>query len=371
VCAGAEPGNCRGGPIAFGGTETAEPASKAGEPSKAIGGAHGDWTQMTPRHKTRPGISRLRPGSNRISRGQIVEIQRRRMLSAAVDVVGQVGYSRMTVAQVIGRARVSRKTFYDVFADREDCFLAVFDQALEQGRRRAREAYAGEPGWAEAIRASLGALLAAMDEQPGLTKLCVVEAQGAGPKALERRQEAFAEMALALDRGRDATGARGDPPALTADALVGGVFAVVHARVLNGGESPLIELLSPLMSMIVLPYLGARAAARELKLVTPRPDRGAVAERSGTADPLEGLNMRLTYRTVRVLMVVSEDPGASNRAVALGAGITDQGQISKLLNRLARLELIENTGEGQERGAANAWQLTARGAAVERATRPR
>jgi DNA-binding MarR family transcriptional regulator len=88
-------------------------------------------------------------------------------------------------------------------------------------------------------------------------------------------------------------------------------------------------------------------------------------------DPLEGLNMRLTYRTVRVLMVIAEHPGASNREIAEGSGIVDQGQISKLLNRLARLKLVENLGEGQEKGAANAWHLTARGAQVERATRPR
>ena len=125
------------------------------------------------------------------------------------------------------------------------------------------------------------------------------------------------------------------------------------------------------MSMIVLPYLGARAAGRELSrppLETPPTTR---ADADAAQDPLEGLNMRLTYRTVRVLMVIAEHPGASNREIAEGSGIVDQGQISKLLNRLARLKLVENLGEGQEKGAANAWHLTARGAQVERATRPR
>jgi hypothetical protein len=70
-------------------------------------------------------------------------------------------------------------------------------------------------------------------------------------------------------------------------------------------------------------------------------------------------------------MVIADHPGASNRQIAGGSGIADQGQISKLLNRLARLELIHNVGDGQEKGAANAWHLTTRGAAVERATRPR
>jgi predicted transcriptional regulator len=94
---------------------------------------------------------------------------------------------------------------------------------------------------------------------------------------------------------------------------------------------------------------------------TPGPD--------GRSDPLEGLKMRLTYRTVLVLMVIRERPGASNREIAEGSGIADQGQISKLLSRLARLVLIENAGDGQERGASNAWHLTARGEQVERATR--
>jgi DNA-binding MarR family transcriptional regulator len=81
--------------------------------------------------------------------------------------------------------------------------------------------------------------------------------------------------------------------------------------------------------------------------------------------------MRLTYRTVRVLVVISTQPGASNREIADQSGVADQGQISKLLTRLQRLELVENRGEGQPKGAANAWHLTERGVQVERATRPR
>jgi AcrR family transcriptional regulator len=318
------------------------------------------------------GVSRLRPGPNGIPRGQVAEIQRRRMLTAAVDAVEDVGYARMTVAQVISRARVSRKTFYDVFADREDCFLAAFDQALEQGRGRVKEAYDSQSSWREAIRVALATLLASMDEEPGLTKLCVVEAQTGGPKVLERRAEAFTQMARAIDAGRGTSGATGAPPEVTAEGLVGALFAVIHTRVLQAQDGPLLDLLGPLMSMIVLPYLGARAAGRELKLAPPTLGSQTTERTPRLAtDPLEGLNMRLTYRTVRVLMVISDSPGASNREVAVGSGIADQGQISKLLNRLSRLELIENLGDGQERGAANAWRLTGRGAAVERATRPR
>jgi len=294
------------------------------------------------------------------------------MLAAAVEAVEEVGYARMTVAQVIGRARVSRKTFYDVFTDREDCFLAAFEQALSQARLIAQEAYVREPSWREGIRAALARLLMFMDEEPGLAKLCIVEALGAGERVLDRRAKMLEEIAEVIDRGRGVTNAIREPPDVTAEGVVGAIFAVLHTRVLEQGEERLTDLLGALMSMIVLPYLGARVAGRELSkppIEAPLEDRPRVLTRH--KDPLEGLNMRLTYRTVRVLMVIAEHPGASNREIAEGSGIVDQGQISKLMNRLARLKLVENLGEGQERGAANAWHLTARGAQVERATRPR
>ncbi|MFI5010071.1 MAG: hypothetical protein ACHQDY_07335, partial [Solirubrobacterales bacterium] len=62
-------------------------------------------------------------------------------------------------------------------------------------------------------------------------------------------------------------------------------------------------------------------------------------------------------------------PGASNRVVAEGSGISDQGQISKLLARLDTLGLAHNVGRGQPRGAPNAWRLTARGEEVQGAIR--
>ena len=79
--------------------------------------------------------------------------------------------------------------------------------------------------------------------------------------------------------------------------------------------------------------------------------------------------MRLTHRTVRVLATIAAQPGLSNRQISQRAGITDQGQISRLLSRLARLQLIENTGQGQRKGSANAWRLTRHGETVERTIR--
>src|ERR1700760_2380981 len=104
-------------------------------------------------HQTRTAPSRVRSRPSALPRGRVTEIQRSRMLAAALEAVEEVGYGRMTVAQVISRAKVSRKTFYDVFADREDCFLAALEQAVSQVGTRVREPDAGEALWWGGTRA--------------------------------------------------------------------------------------------------------------------------------------------------------------------------------------------------------------------------
>ena len=162
-------------------------------------------------YETRAETPQLRSGRNGLSRARVSRIERERVLSAAVEVVDEVGYARMTVAQVIGRARVSRKTFYDIFADREDCFLAVLEHALSQARLRVSEAYELEPGWREGIRSALAALLSFIDEEPALARLWIVEVLGAGEGVLQRRSRLLAEVADVVDRGRLAASARRNP----------------------------------------------------------------------------------------------------------------------------------------------------------------
>jgi AcrR family transcriptional regulator/DNA-binding MarR family transcriptional regulator len=319
-------------------------------------------------HNVRGGGTQ-RGSARRSPRGNVNEIQRARLLGATVEAVAELGYARLTVVQVIARARVSRKTFYDLFLDRDDCFLAAFEQGVSRASALAGEAYGNERAWRDAVRAALARLLALIDEEEALARLCIVEALAAGERVLMRRAALVAEIAATIDRGRGQPGAS-QPPELISQAVVGAVFSVLHARLLDAREDePFVTLLPALMSMIVLPYLGPRVSRAELgRGSVPSARNGGRRRQGSAADPLAGLDMRLTYRTVRVLKTIAAQPGASNREIALGSGISDQGQISKLLSRLARLGLVENRGRGQERGAANAWHLTSRGASVERAT---
>jgi AcrR family transcriptional regulator len=307
----------------------------------------------------------------------VIEIQRARILAAMVDVCVERGASNVTVANVVARAGVSRRTFYEIFTGRDDCFLAAFDDGVARIASEVIPAYeaAGRTqrahGWREKIRAALCVLLQVLDDEPGMGRLVVVETLGAGPNALERRSRVLAQVITTVDEGR-LEGKRSDgPPPLTAEGVVGGVLAVLHGRLVEKNPGRLVELTGPLMGMIVLPYLGPAAARRELDRPVPKVSNNP---RRTVPDPLRELEMRLTYRTVRVLMAVAANPGSSNRMVANGAGIKDQGQISKLLARLAKLGLVENTGEGSARGGPNAWRLTEKGrevhgAVTEKSTR--
>jgi AcrR family transcriptional regulator len=295
------------------------------------------------------------------------ELQRARLIAAIIETVGEHGYADLTVARVVARAKVSRKTFYDIFTGREDGFLAAFEQAADRMRTLAAEAFASQPNWRRGLRASLQQLLLFLDEEPGVARLAVVDALGAGERVLARRIVLLAEAARSIDAARTP---RADLPTISGQAAVGGAFAILHSHIALRGPEPVSDLHGALMSTIILPYLGSRAAQRELEIECPRRPLKLPPSPATHQDPLKGLQVRVTYRTVRAMMSIAESPGCSNRAVANSAGIADQGQISKLLTRLESLDLIRNGRDARVKRVENAWFLTARGVAFEKAMRP-
>jgi AcrR family transcriptional regulator len=305
------------------------------------------------------GTSGVAPARNGLGPERVLEIQRSRLLAAMVEVCAERGAANATVAHVVARAGVSRRTFYELYGDREECFLGAFDEGVARALRYVLDSYDPESKWAGRLRTALTGLLAFLDVERGIGRLLIVGSLGAGANALERRRRVLAQIITLVDEGRSETKAGSELPPLTAEGIVGGVMSVLHSRLLDEDSGALLALTSPLMSMIVLPYLGPAAARRELARPAPRSPRAHVATPS--SDPLRDLGIRLTYRTVRVLLAVASTPGGSNRQVADGADIADQGQISKLLARLLRLGLIENTGAGSVRGAPNSWVLTPKG----------
>jgi AcrR family transcriptional regulator/DNA-binding MarR family transcriptional regulator len=306
-------------------------------------------------------------GAREPARERIREVQSARILAAMVDECAARGAANVAVAHVVERARISRRTFYEIFANREACFLAAFDDALARVPRYALDENDPRAPWEARVRAALSRLLAFLDADRAVAHLLVVGSLAAGPSALDRRHHALKHVVPFVDEGRTRTKAGPGLPPLTAEGVVGGVLSVVHGRLLDGTARPLMELINPLMGMIVLPYLGSAAARKELARPVPnRPRPGADVGR----DPLGTLGIRLTYRTVRVLAAVASQPGGSNRQVADSSGIADQGQVSKLLARLRGFGLVENQSSAAMRGGPNSWVLTEQGRRVKQAVTP-
>jgi AcrR family transcriptional regulator len=296
-------------------------------------------------------------------------VQRGWVISAMARIVAESGPEVVSVREIVERAGVSRRRFYELFANCDDCFRAAFEEAIVRGAEQASIGYETEGEWVERMRAGLLGLLVFFDSEPELTRLSVLYTTPPRPTRA-RRNEVLTELAEFIDAGGRAARTEMDPPPLTAEAIVAGVLGVIQMRLLQSRPEPLTALLNPLMSVIVLPYLGTAAAQRELCKPVPEPSAPPPASPRASR-PSVGLDIRLTYRTLSVLAEIAAAPGSSNQAVADAAGVRDQGQISKLLARLERLELIRNTGAGQPNGSANAWVLTPRGAEIGRAIKPR
>jgi AcrR family transcriptional regulator len=294
-------------------------------------------------------------------------MQRRRLLLAFIEVLAEGGLENARVGLVCKRAGVSRRTFYDLFEDREACFVAVLDDVVQRISRCVLPVYTQKGNWRERTRGGLAVLLGFFDEEPALARVCLIETLKAGPLVSGRRRQVLDALTSVVDEGRSESKAAVEPPPLTGQSTVGGTVSVLHARVSEtANQAPLMELLNPLMSMIVHPYLGPAAARRELERHAPPPNPTSSGHApKPPSDPFKDLPIRLTFRTARVLAAIGSQPGASNRQIADTAGIADQGQISRLLNRLEGFELIQNHGHGHAKGEPNAWTLTQRGQAVQ------
>jgi AcrR family transcriptional regulator len=297
--------------------------------------------------------------------GTIATFQRSRMLAAALAEAAHRGPPGTSVAVIVARAGVSRKTFYEHFTSREDCFHAAFEQAIEEIAQALAPVYEDcKGGWPRPLRAALAELVGIL-ERDRETAVFVLGYLIEGPLQ-DRQTLVYVRLRAVLEEGRPQADSRRGVPPLAAEMLLGGMVSILYERARTDAWD-LSALVNPMMWMIVLSYRGPAAAARELSRKAPA--RAPAACEPERRSPLTGLNMRVTYRTARVLGTIAAEPGLSNVEICVAAGVMDQGQISKLLARLAGHGLLENIGPGWSAGGANAWHLTARGREVAAAIR--
>lgn len=184
-----------------------------------------------------------------------------------VEVVAERGYAATRVVDVIAVAGVSRKTFYEHFDGKEDCYLTTYDVLfafLFEEMSTSFESLPGAP-WAERATAALRALLEHLAAHPSAARFAIVEALAAGPKALSRRDAALRQFSGFLESGRAETAV--ELPGITALSLAGGINELLYSEILHGAAARLPTRLPDLVFWISLPFLGAERASAERERV--------------------------------------------------------------------------------------------------------
>ncbi len=131
---------------------------------------------------------RLPHGPSGMEREEVARNQRTRLYGGMIESVSQRGYHATTVAHVIALAGVSRRAFYELFANKEECFLATYDIIVARARKRVFDAWTEERGWANRLHAGCKALLDDVAAQPKGPRLVLVDSLGVGPAARGRMQ---------------------------------------------------------------------------------------------------------------------------------------------------------------------------------------
>ena len=214
---------------------------------------------------------RLPRGRHGLPREAVAESQRNRILQAMIQVVAQRGYPDTRVVDVIEVAGVSRKTFYELFTSKEDCFLAAYDGLLDNLLADTARGFESKPGapWAERIATGVGELLNHLAEHPDEARFAIVEVLAAGPRALARRDAGVRQFTGFLDAGR--AEASVELPGITALSIAGGLNELLYSEILHGSAASLPSRLPEVIFWITLPFLGPERAAEEQERVRLSP----------------------------------------------------------------------------------------------------
>lgn len=189
--------------------------------------------------------------------------KRQRILQGMLESVGTKGYQQTSVQDALDNAGLHRQPFYVHFKDKEDCYLQALDAGSAWVELAMREAAAGKTGWRNELRGALAGLLRFLDEQPEVGRALLVEVHAAGSAAVGRRAEAIGRAVAVMDRAREE--GLSSAPAISAEAVVAGILAVLHTRLATNQTGDFARLLPELMYLAVLPYFGAEAAAAEMR----------------------------------------------------------------------------------------------------------
>jgi len=206
--------------------------------------------------------SRLPAGRHGLPREFIVQNQRERIITALVDTVAERGYNATTVAHITKAASVSRRTFYEHFADKEACFLAAYEMVAGHIRGSMKAAADSFEEWPQKVRAALATLLRFLAGEPELARLVMIEPVAAGGEIASRHRATLAGFAEVLKAGRPERAGERSLPEATEETVVGGILSLIVREISAGQAAKLEKLLPDLVELTLSPYLGADEAER-------------------------------------------------------------------------------------------------------------
>lgn len=224
-------------------------------------------TKRSRKHANLDGNGKLPSGRHGLPRDVVAQSQRERMVDAMVAVVADQGYAKTTVADIISAAGVSRATFYEQFADKEDCFVAAYSTVMERMLAFVAEGFAADDSgdWVDRLRGGIRSLLAYLSQNPVAVRVGIVEGFGAGSRARGRYQQAVSAFFPFLDAGRDLIDDADRIPDETPRVVVGGISALIFNEASAGNADALPGLLPEMVYLAVVPYMGHDEAMVAMK----------------------------------------------------------------------------------------------------------
>lgn len=217
--------------------------------------------ERTPDAAPRPptGKDRLPPGRHGLPREFVAENQRERLLNGVVDAVAEHGYNLATIGAIAEAAKISRRTFYEYFEDKEACFLVAYGMIDEHVRGAMLAAGDPSASWPERVRDRLAALLGALSRDRAVARFYLIEPLAAGGEIAARYREAMQMLAETI---RPESGPSDLNVEVRDQALMGGIATLIARRLRRGESDRLHELLPDLVELALAPYLGREEARR-------------------------------------------------------------------------------------------------------------
>ena len=217
----------------------ASPADRAGDPTR----------------------SRLSRGRHNFPRSFVIHDQRERILDAVARISASKGYLELTVPEIASTAGVSHKTFYEHFVSKDQAFAAAFELAGQRSLNATALAYASASDWPRSVHAGINSFLCYLASEPAFARLGLVEVLAAGPAALAQRDQTLQGFSVLLTAGHGHAPADAQIPAITPEAVSGGILEILYFEISNGRVSELPGLVPELTYIALAPFIGTKRAA--------------------------------------------------------------------------------------------------------------